>query len=61
VTTKLAALACHASQMPADHFLRRIPPELAQVLWSHEYFSREQGPTATPPGDTEADLFSGLP
>ena len=68
---KLAALACHRSQLPPDHFLRRMPPELAQRLWAYEYFSRECNPTARPklnhqpsPGfETEAlesDLFAGL-
>jgi N-acetyl-1-D-myo-inositol-2-amino-2-deoxy-alpha-D-glucopyranoside deacetylase len=60
VPTKLAALARHASQMPSDHFLRRMPTELAQRLWAYEYFSREFGPTAAAPGETESDLFSGL-
>ena len=48
VPTKLAALACHRSQLPPDHFLRRMPPELAQRLWAYEYFSRESGPTSRP-------------
>jgi N-acetyl-1-D-myo-inositol-2-amino-2-deoxy-alpha-D-glucopyranoside deacetylase len=61
VDTKLAALACHASQMPPDHFLMRMPVDLAQRLWSYEYFSREHGPTAAAPGEYEGDLFSGLP
>ena len=71
VPTKLAALACHRSQLPADHFLRRMPPELAQRLWAYEYFSRECSPTArlklnhqpSPGFETEAlesDLFAGL-
>ena len=68
---KLAALACHRSQLPPDHFLRRMPPELAQRLWAYEYFSRECSPTArlklnhqpSPGFETEAlesDLFAGL-
>jgi N-acetyl-1-D-myo-inositol-2-amino-2-deoxy-alpha-D-glucopyranoside deacetylase len=61
VPVKLAALACHASQMSSDHFLRRMPPALARRLWAYEYFSREFGPTAARPGETESDLFSGLP
>jgi LmbE family N-acetylglucosaminyl deacetylase len=71
VPTKLAALACHRSQLPPDHFLRRMPPELAQRLWAYEYFSRECNPTArlklnhqpSPGFETEAlesDLFAGL-
>ena len=62
VPTKLAALACHASQMPPQHFLRRMPLDLAERLWAYEYFSREAGPA--PPSSSsdqpEADLFAGL-
>ena len=53
VPVKLAALACHASQMPPDHFLRRMPPALAERLWSHEFYTREGGPP-------ETDLFDAL-
>jgi N-acetyl-1-D-myo-inositol-2-amino-2-deoxy-alpha-D-glucopyranoside deacetylase len=60
VPLKRAALACHASQMPPDHFLMRMPPALAERQWHYEYFSREHGPTAVPPGQLETDLFSGL-
>jgi LmbE family N-acetylglucosaminyl deacetylase len=60
VETKLAALAAHPSQMPPEHFLRRIPLHLAQELWAYEYFSREVGPTTARPGEREADLFAGL-
>src|SRR4029079_9151973 len=38
---KLAALRCHASQMPPDHFLRRMPGALARELWCYEFFSRD--------------------
>ena len=41
VPRKLAALACHGSQMPPDHFLRRMPLELAQRLWAEEFYSLE--------------------
>jgi N-acetyl-1-D-myo-inositol-2-amino-2-deoxy-alpha-D-glucopyranoside deacetylase len=61
VETKLAALARHASQMPPDHFLRRMPLGLARRVWAHEFYSREFGPTGTRPGQIETDLFSGLP
>jgi len=45
VPVKRAALACYASQMPPNHFLRRMPLALAQRLWSHEFFSLEPGVT----------------
>ena len=60
VPIKQAALALHASQMPPDHFLRRMPPALAEDLWRFEYFSREAGPTNAAPGELETDLFLGL-
>jgi N-acetyl-1-D-myo-inositol-2-amino-2-deoxy-alpha-D-glucopyranoside deacetylase len=60
VSTKLAALACHASQMPSEHFLRRMQPDLAERVWAYEYYSREFGPTTAGPGETESDFFSGL-
>jgi len=60
VPKKRAALACHQSQMPSSHFLLRMSPDLAARLWAREYFSREAGPTTTPPGKLESDLFDGL-
>jgi N-acetyl-1-D-myo-inositol-2-amino-2-deoxy-alpha-D-glucopyranoside deacetylase len=56
IDTKLQALACHASQMPPDHFLRRMPRDLAQRLWAAEFFSLEGGA----PHASETDLFDGL-
>ena len=41
VPTKMAAVACHASQMTPDHFLRRMPLALAQRLWACEFYSLE--------------------
>jgi LmbE family N-acetylglucosaminyl deacetylase len=43
ISQKLAAIACHASQMPPDHFIRRVPIELAKRLWAHEFYSQEAG------------------
>ena len=62
VSTKLAALACHASQVGDGHFLARMPRDLAQRLWAVEHFSRENGPSAAAPAplETETDLFAGL-
>ncbi|MGI9149701.1 MAG: PIG-L family deacetylase [Chloroflexota bacterium] len=60
VPIKRAALAEHASQMSADHFLMRMSPALAERLWQFEFFSREHGPTTAPRGELEDDLFSGL-
>lgn len=74
VPRKLAALACHASQMPPNHFLRRMPLDLAERLWAYEFYSLEsdasagarnrQSPVGVPSGEgsarLEADLFEGL-
>jgi len=58
VAVKRAALACHRSQMPADHFLMRMPVEVAEEFWAEEFFSREAGPGTAA---LETDLFAGLP
>jgi LmbE family N-acetylglucosaminyl deacetylase len=60
VEVKRQALACHRSQMPPEHFLMRMPPDLAASLWAHEFFSRAAGPTSARPGAIETDLFDGL-
>jgi N-acetyl-1-D-myo-inositol-2-amino-2-deoxy-alpha-D-glucopyranoside deacetylase len=61
VPIKRAALACHASQMPADNFLMRMPLEFAQRLWAAEYFSLEDAAPSVHRGEgLESDLFSGL-
>jgi len=55
---KRAALECHASQMPPEHFLMRMPPALASQLWHDEYYSLE---TAIQHDTNVADdLFAGL-
>ena len=53
--TKLAALACYASQMPRNHFLRRMPRPLAARLWRYEFYSREFPKPA--PAEAETELF----
>jgi LmbE family N-acetylglucosaminyl deacetylase len=65
VSLKRAALACHASQMPPSHFLRRMPDALAERLWSYEFFSQERSEVLPgAPGASRAhartDLFDGL-
>jgi len=51
VDTKRAALECYPSQLPPEHFLRRMPRELAHRLWAHEYFSLERGARPARPDD----------
>jgi LmbE family N-acetylglucosaminyl deacetylase len=58
---KRAAIACHRSQMPPDHFLMRMSHDLASTHWACEFFSRESGPTTASRGELETDLFAGLP
>jgi LmbE family N-acetylglucosaminyl deacetylase len=60
VETKRAALACHRSQMPPDHFLMRMSRLFAGRMWAYEFFSREVGPTTARSGHLESDLFDGL-
>jgi N-acetyl-1-D-myo-inositol-2-amino-2-deoxy-alpha-D-glucopyranoside deacetylase len=60
VSVKQAALACHRSQMPPEHFLRRMPPALAERLWAREFYSRQYGPTDRGHAGLETDLFAGL-
>jgi LmbE family N-acetylglucosaminyl deacetylase len=57
VPLKLAALASYRSQIPPNHFLRRMPPGLAAELWAREFFSRENG---SPTSESDADLFDGF-
>jgi N-acetyl-1-D-myo-inositol-2-amino-2-deoxy-alpha-D-glucopyranoside deacetylase len=59
VGLKRAALACHASQMPPTHFLRRMPDALAVRLWSQEFYSLERS-AASARLVPESDLFDGL-
>jgi LmbE family N-acetylglucosaminyl deacetylase len=59
VEAKRAALACHQSQMPPEHFLMRMPPAVADQFWSTEFYSRVEPPF--PAGSAlETDLFAGL-
>jgi N-acetyl-1-D-myo-inositol-2-amino-2-deoxy-alpha-D-glucopyranoside deacetylase len=59
IDAKRAALACHASQFPPDHFLMRMPLDVARRLWAVECYSLEAGPRTTRRG-RESDLFDGL-
>jgi LmbE family N-acetylglucosaminyl deacetylase len=55
VERKRAALACHRSQLPPEHFLMRMPMDLARRLWACEFYSREAG---APGCRGERDLFA---
>src|SRR5262249_20079682 len=59
VAAKRAALACHASQMPPSHFLRRMSDQLAERLWSHEFYSLERVEPSSQ-SVPASDLFEGL-
>jgi N-acetyl-1-D-myo-inositol-2-amino-2-deoxy-alpha-D-glucopyranoside deacetylase len=61
IDTKLAALACHASQVPPHHFLRRVPRHMAEELWACEFYSRADLPQpSVAVRQTETDLFAAL-
>jgi N-acetyl-1-D-myo-inositol-2-amino-2-deoxy-alpha-D-glucopyranoside deacetylase len=55
---KHAALAAHRTQVGSDHFLVRMPPDLAREVWRYEFYRRVDGPVESRPED---DLFDGLP
>lgn len=57
---KRAALAAHRTQLGPDHWLLRLPDDLARRHWSVETFERAAGPPAAQPGELETDLFAGL-
>lgn len=57
IDCKLAAVACYPSQWPPEHFIRRMPRNLAERLWAAEYYSRADG---VAPSRKETDLFAGL-
>jgi hypothetical protein len=59
VTVKLRALACHASQIPPDHFLRRMPLALAERLWAQEFYSLERDTAAAPAPRAESGTSAG--
>ena len=54
VAQKMEALRQHASQMPPDYFLIRMPLALAEDLWRYEHYSLERGAA---PSDLATDLF----
>lgn len=60
VETKRNALLAHRTQIPPTWLFVSLPLEALRQLWAHEYFQRIEGPTATPAGERETDLFSGL-
>jgi mycothiol conjugate amidase Mca len=60
---KLAALACHRSQIRPGGFFFSVPEELRHEFFSYEHFTLVESRVHLPPraeGQHEADLFAGL-
>lgn len=55
---KQAAMAAHASQIPADSFFLQLPPEAFDLIFGVEWY-RQRDPR--PGGATGADLLASLP
>jgi LmbE family N-acetylglucosaminyl deacetylase len=53
---KRAAMAAHASQIPADSFFLTMPDDAFEASFGYEWFIRPDAP----PGTREADVFEGL-
>jgi hypothetical protein len=51
-----SSLAAHRTQMGAESFFMKLPPEMFADVFGRETFERIEGPGETP----ETDLFSGL-
>jgi LmbE family N-acetylglucosaminyl deacetylase len=52
------ALLAHRTQIPADSFWVRLPPDLRRRAFATAYFRRLQPPASS--GEREADLFASL-
>ena len=55
---KQAAMAAHASQIPADSFFLQLPPEAFDLIFGVEWYRRRD---PRPGGATGADLLASLP
>ena len=55
---KRAAMAAHASQIPADSFFLQLPPEAFDLTFGVEWYRRRE---PKPGGATGADLLASLP
>jgi LmbE family N-acetylglucosaminyl deacetylase len=53
---KRAAMAAHASQIPADSFFLKMPDDAFEASFGYEWFIRADAP----PGTHETDVFEGL-
>jgi LmbE family N-acetylglucosaminyl deacetylase len=53
---KRAAMAAHASQIPADSFFLQMPDDAFEASFGYEWFIRPDAPRGT----RETDLFEGL-
>jgi N-acetyl-1-D-myo-inositol-2-amino-2-deoxy-alpha-D-glucopyranoside deacetylase len=58
VPRKLEAMRVHRTQIPADDFFARLPPEAADLLLGSESYIRVHSTVDAP--ESETDLFTGL-
>lgn len=58
---KAAAMRAHATQVAVCEPLFALSNDLAQPLFTVEYYELVQGASGAPDGEDETDLFAGLP
>ena len=59
ITAKRASMRAHASQIGADHFMARMPPEAFAYVFGQEWFLA-WGTPEVPPGGLFEELFTPL-
>ncbi|MFI1646464.1 N-acetyl-1-D-myo-inositol-2-amino-2-deoxy-alpha-D-glucopyranoside deacetylase [Streptomyces avidinii] len=60
VTAKAAAMRAHATQIAVDGPFFALSNDLAQPLFTREYYELAEGMAGVPAGEREHDLFAGV-
>ncbi|MFD5146433.1 N-acetyl-1-D-myo-inositol-2-amino-2-deoxy-alpha-D-glucopyranoside deacetylase [Streptomyces sp. NPDC058401] len=60
VAAKTAAMRAHATQIAVDGPFFALSNDLAQPLFTHEYYELVVGEPGVPAGERERDLFAGV-
>ncbi|MDD9378685.1 N-acetyl-1-D-myo-inositol-2-amino-2-deoxy-alpha-D-glucopyranoside deacetylase [Streptomyces sp. ZAF1911] len=60
VAAKTAAMRAHATQIAVDGPFFALSNDLAQPLFTHEYYELAVGTPGVPAGERERDLFAGV-